>query len=397
MGLLEDYLAAQQANYLAGRNAQLGGVSPAGTAISTPTTTTNIEPILQAMAAQIPTGGVANPLQNQYANRIATTTSPAGTTATAPQVGGLYGQITSDPATSALLAQRLQEAAVSRVLRSAGLGQLTPQPFGTASTGTEAGTGPGARGGDTSGIGAGSPNTGGVGLSAGDAVTGGFGALGPAANATSGGFTASSLGEAITGSNPNVGVEGFNASQGINPSLSSGLEGFGPTVGFGPDVSNPTALAGETPSINVGVTPSGEQVSINPSTGVVSVGGEPVGVIGGETDGGGGATGGGGYGGEGMGIGLGGVADGSSNAGIGGPAGTGAVGGAGDAGQGTGGPGEGDQFGNQYVVGGRGPPDSKRVGLTVSPGELITVTPPGDPKGRGLDDILRIMATMRRG
>jgi hypothetical protein len=98
-----------------------------------------------------------------------------------------------------------------------------------------------------------------------------------------------------------------------------------------------------------------------------------------------------------MGIGLGGVADGSSNAGIGGPAGTGAVGGAGDAGQGTGGPGEGDQFGNQYVVGGRGPPDSKRVGLTVSPGELITVTPPGDPKGRGLDDILRIMATMRRG
>jgi hypothetical protein len=81
---------------------------------------------------------------------------------------------------------------------------------------------------------------------------------------------------------------------------------------------------------------------------------------------------------EGGGIGLGGVADGSSNAGIGGPGGTGAVGGAGDAGQGTGGPGEGDQYGGHFTVGGvPGRPDNMHVNLRATPGERVVVVPPG--------------------
>lgn len=296
-------------------------------------------------------------------NRFNTGASPAGPEA---QPVAQPATMAQGDVTSQLMAR------LGQLQRQGAAAQFFPQgfqPFGTASTGTESGTGPAARGGDASVAG---PNTGGVGMAASDAVTGGFG--------TMGGFASSNPGISMGGT---MGMEsGFNASPdatGINVGPNSAL---GQSQAEAIDSSSAVtgALSG-VQSVNVGTTPNGEVVSVNPSTGVVSVGGEAVGVVGG----GGGATGGGGMGSEGGGIGLGGVADGSSNAGIGGPGGTGAVGGAGDAGQGTGGPGEGDQYGGHFTVGGipiPGRPDNMNVNLRATPGEHVTVTPPGVPPGQ---------------
>lgn len=337
--------------------------------------------------------------------------------ASGTQFGGSYGQLLNNPQSTSLLQQRLGEAAVTQALRSQfGPGaNITPfpyQPFG--STGGEGHTGSGSRGGvhsgaegaPNTGIG---PNTGGTfgGMTAAEAIAAGFGAL--AGEGLTPGFNASASHPASNlGGEIGIGGLGLSAALSAAAGLHGGLNPASPlgqsqAEALDSAMTVSGVLSG-VQSINVGTTPDGQTISVNPSTGVVSVGGEAIGVAGGFGDstggfGGGGGVigGGGGYGDTGVGgIGLGGVSDSSSNAGIGGPAGTGVTGGAGDAGQGTGGVGEGDQFGNQYVVGGRGPPDSKRVGLRVSPGELITVTPPGDPKDRALGDILRIMA-MRRG
>lgn len=288
---------------------------------------------------------------------------------------------------NARAAERAKAAELNAMLRGAGFGGFTFAPPGSSgggnpsNTGTASGIGTsGPGGGGMQGNISGGPNTGGVapaGMSAADAIAAGFSALAgtPDSDAPlSGGQIA-----AVTGAHP-ADVVGPN--EGPLSTATLGTEGFGPLssqVADAEAIDSSVATTGVLGGVqSIGITATGEQVTVD-GNGVVSVGGQAVGVVGG----GGGLGGDGGLGGlsgDTGGVGM----DGSSNAGIGGPGGTGAVGGAGDAGQGTGGPGEGDMYGGHFTVGGdpKAGPDSMNVRFKASPGEHVVVVPQGMTPGQ---------------
>lgn len=275
-------------------------------------------------------------------------------------------------------------------------GAIGPQPFGSTG-GSPEGTSVAGRGGVHSGAegapetGGGVPNTGGFGMSPAESVASrGEGVMGSFASSNPGISLGGNLG-VESGFNASAGLTGLSGGMDVGPSALGGfaigpsLGGFAgpPSAGFGafasPDVGAQqgfsAAAVAAAQSLGAQATQAALDAGMSPQAAAAIGQGATAAALGG-----GDTSGGGGYGGEGMGIGLGGVADGSSNAGIGGPAGTGAVGGAGDAGQGTGGPGEGDQYGGHFTVGGvPGLPDNMNVRLRATPGEHVTVTPPGVP------------------
>jgi hypothetical protein len=245
---------------------------------------------------------------------------------------------------------------------------LTPfpyQPFGTASIG-----GMDMGGFPSSGV-LGSPNpSGDPSDPAGHPSSGILGGGPPTADTTGvtshGGVLGGGLGNISGGMALGGLAPGFDASGGLQA-------GLGMTAGLAPTGSG---LIGHSDAIGPG--PQGA-IAVSPS-GVVSIGGQAVGVIGGSPAAGAaaaaGAIGGGDAGGIG-GIGT----DSSSNAGIGGPGGTGVAGGIGAAagpGAGTGGVGEGEQFGNQFVVPGQGGPDTQDLRLRARQGAWSS-----RPQGQG--------------
>jgi hypothetical protein len=319
-----------------------------------------------------PTGeiGTLDGILGQMAATPATPT-PTNTSQYDPYLVARLDQAVQMGAMSAETASGILEGSVRTPTSGSNLTPFPFQPFGTASN-TSAAETVGARGG------------------------GAFGAAGLNA----------SEGVNVTGSFPSE--TGFNAS----PNVGFGQTSFGPDVGFGPDIGQSTSLGptfGEpSTATSQAMTGLGQALSTAVDNGTLSPAqAEAIAAGAAASAAGGGATGGGDSGGFGGGM------DGSSNAGIGGPAGTGAAGGIGaaaGAGAGTGGVGEGEQFGNQFVVGGRGGIDSMPVNFRATPGELVTVTPPGrgfgprDARGNNrqsgigeLEAILKYMTSGRGG